>query len=145
MHRNEQGLTLLEVLATVIILSIIGIVIWNVFIQGYQFSNKSIKKSQMQQEANYVLTSMKRFHQNSDVPYYINVSGCEITVSNKPEGSDSIVFNHPQICFSSNFTGRKDVNPERENVNFIIIATDENDNRNKLSIETVLYRLKSGE
>lgn len=142
MYRNEKGLTLLEVLAAVTILSVVGIVIWNVFLQGYQFSNKTIKKSQIQQEANFVLTSMMNFHRGSESSYTVTVSACEIKLSNS---TDTIIFDHSLICFSSTFTGSKTVNPNKENFNFILIAADKNDEHNNVTIETVLSRLKSGD
>lgn len=142
MYRNEKGITLLEVLAAVTILSIIGIVIWNVYFQGYEFSNDTIKKSQIQQEANYVITSLANFHRSSATTYQIKVNECKITVSNS---SKTLVLEHPQICFSSNFTGNKSVNPNQENFDFTLTAADKNDVHNKVTIETVLSRLKSGD
>lgn len=142
MYRNEKGLTLLEVLLAVTILSMIGILIWNVFFQGFEFSNKTIKKSQIQQEANYVIVSMMNFHRGSASTYQISATGCKITVSNSAKTS---VFEHPQICFSSDFTGNKTVNPNLENINFTLTAADKDDEHNKITIDTVLSRLKSGD
>ncbi|WP_147532522.1 PulJ/GspJ family protein [Bacillus marasmi] len=142
MYHNEKGITLLEVLATVTILSIIGMGIWNVFFQGYQFSSKTIKKSQIQQEANVAITSMMNFHRGSANSYQITVSNCEIKLANS---SDTLVLKNPQICLKSNFSGNKNVNPDIENLNFTLIAADKNDEQNKVTIETVLSRLKSGD
>ena len=94
----------------------------------------------MQQEANIIVTSLIRFHQNSQDSYQINVSDCNITVFNS---LDSKKFEIPQLCLSSNYDGI--VDPNKQDINLTITVTDKNDEENKVSIDTILYRLKSGE
>ena len=142
MNRNEQGLTLIEVLAATTILSFIGIIIWGVFFQGFHFSQNSMKESKMQQEARLIVTSLIKFHQTTKETYEIDVSDCSITVYNS---SDSKKFEHPQLCLSSNYSGITPVDPDKEDIYFTLQVTDKNNSNKKVSIETVLYRLKSGD
>ncbi|MFD2046318.1 type II secretion system protein [Ornithinibacillus salinisoli] len=140
MSRNEQGITLIELLATITILSIVGIIIWNVFLQGYNFSQDSMMKSRMQQETQLIVASLVNFHQKTPEPYKIENSECAITVSNSSEIKR---FDHSQLCISSDFTGN--VTPNNEDINLTITVEDKNDESNLFSMETILYRLKSGE
>ena len=53
--KNQKGVTLIELLATITILSIIGVIIWNVFIQGTKYSNTAVTKNRLIQESNIVI------------------------------------------------------------------------------------------
>lgn len=54
LKKNEAGLTLIELLLALSITTTIGILIWSIFFQGFNYSNKAMTKNQMQQEANMV-------------------------------------------------------------------------------------------
>lgn len=64
--KNQAGLTLIEVLATLTILSIVSVVIYNVFSNGLRYSSQAEDTVLIQQEANYLLTLLKEQHENSD-------------------------------------------------------------------------------
>ncbi|MFA9555956.1 type II secretion system protein J [Evansella sp. AB-rgal1] len=142
MYKNEKGITLIEVLISVAILSFIGIVIWNVFIQGLTFSEQAMRKNQMQQEANIIVTSLVRSHQAAVEVYEINDFECKIMIDTN---SQSNVIEHPQLCLSTNYSDGLSVNPNIHDITITINVADKNNPNNKVSIDTILTRLKSGE
>lgn len=143
MNQKQCGLTFIELLATITVLSIIGIIIWNVFIQGNKYSQTSISKNMLQQEANLVITNLTKIHQTS-AQYEIISSSCQISVSiTKKDGTTtSQVFDSPTICYSTNFSGI--VDPSQDDINLTITLSDKKNSSNHLDVDTVLYRLKDG-
>lgn len=142
--RNERGISLVEVLATISLLSIVGVIIWQVFFQGYQYSQKAISKNLMLQEANIINTSLLKIHQKVDQYELSNSdSNCGITAT---YNGQSQVFTHPNICFSFNpneiIPGT--VEPYLEDVSLTLTASERHNPNNKVTIESRLFRMKGG-
>lgn len=144
MIRDERGLTLIELLATITILSIIGIVIWNVFIQGNKVSQKSMSKNSMVQEANLVITNLTRIFQTSK-QFQLTSLNCQfsVTFTNQDNTVHTQVFENDQMCFSA--TNISSINPGETDVNFSITVSDRKDINNQVTISSLLYRLKDGD
>lgn len=162
MRKEERGITLVEVLAALTILSIIGVIIWNTFFQGYQFSQKAISKNFIIQETNLLITNLKQDHQTMK-EYEIKTSGtsnCDITITPKINGvlqpSQAKVYTNSQICFSIQITinninkgsGPVSVKPnsvdpnDNADVELNITASDKKDSENNVNVDTFLYRIK---
>jgi prepilin-type N-terminal cleavage/methylation domain-containing protein len=141
--RKQDGLTLIELLITLAILSFTGSIVWSVFFQGINFSQTSISKNTIQQETNLIITNLKKIHQTSK-EYTINNGTCTITVNaTKADSStQTYVFDHPSLCFQLDYTGL--VQPDNEDVKLTITTSEKNDTNNKLEIKTILFRLKDG-
>jgi prepilin-type N-terminal cleavage/methylation domain-containing protein len=60
--KNEKGITLIEVLATLAILGIISSLIFGVFIGVNKKYNKISQQNNLEQEANLILTTLKNYH-----------------------------------------------------------------------------------
>ncbi|MEH7255815.1 prepilin-type N-terminal cleavage/methylation domain-containing protein, partial [Neobacillus niacini] len=143
--RTQRGITLIEVLVTLAILSFIGITVWNVFFQGYNFSQKSITKNTIQQEANLVITNLTNIHQTSK-QYEIQSAACQITVNitNNDNSTKTMVFNDSRFCYSTLNTGL--INPKltSNRLMLTVSVSDRKVTSNKVDINTTLYRLKDG-
>ena len=63
---KEEGITLIEVLATLTILSIISILIYGVLNNGLDYSKKSQKNVALQQEMNILITTFTKLHESND-------------------------------------------------------------------------------
>ena len=83
--KSQTGITLIEVLATLTILSILLGGIYSVFFNGLRYSSQAEDTVLIQQEANYVLTMLKEQYQHPSGSYIISVStnGHEITIGDK--------------------------------------------------------------
>lgn len=152
LNRDESGLTLIEVLLTLSILSIISVIIWGVFFQGFNFSQKAMSKNFMLQESNLLITNLKKTHQTL-VTYDIRSENCDIKVRNLTTTTTPApeqIFNHPNICFKileiNNVTssGPLTVNPNKiaNDVSLKISASDKKNPGNVVTINTFLYRVK---
>lgn len=152
--KNQKGLTLIELLATITVLSIIGLIIWGVFIQGTQYFQNAMTKNQMQQEANIILERIKNIHQTSD-SYTIAPLDNRIIVEYKEKGVPNekrVEFKHNNLDFSvevfeSDEEGKKlllnnkiiipgDKNPEVK-----LMINDSNDIDNNLEVSSFLFKL----
>ncbi|MBS4215469.1 prepilin-type N-terminal cleavage/methylation domain-containing protein [Neobacillus rhizophilus] len=143
MKRGEQGLTLVEVLATLVILSIISISIWSVFFQGYNYSKKAISKNSMIQEANLLITELTSIHQSSD-KYVFESLDCKITVT-VDDKLPSKVFEHQNLCYKTNISSIT-IFPKQNggNLQLTITIYEKNNPRNEVSVSSKLYRIKGG-
>lgn len=149
LNRDESGLTLVEVLATLTIFAIVSVIIWSVFFQGYNFSQKAISKNQMQQETNLLITNLLKIHQSAKQYNIINTSSnCEITVNitNKDNSTRTEIFNHSNMCFKFEIKNAitNPVVPNRagNDVQLKLTTSDKKDPNNKIAIDTFLYRVK---
>ncbi|MDQ0975658.1 Tfp pilus assembly protein PilE [Neobacillus niacini] len=149
--RTERGITLVEVLATVSILSIIGITIWQIFFQGYNFSQKSITKNMLQQQSNIVISSLTRIHQTIE-EYTIVSAGCNISVRDK-NNVEIQLFTHSQYCFrAEDPSDNSELTPtphkpsnEGQDLDLKVRISEKNNPNNFVAVRTLLYRLKEGE
>jgi prepilin-type N-terminal cleavage/methylation domain-containing protein len=144
-RKNQNGLTLIEVLVSLTILSIIGIVMWNVFIDGISYSHKAVSQNTMQQEANLITVSLTKIHQTSD-EYEVRSKDCTLSVTHRSEkGTVYKEYKHPRLCFTSNDTGSGNttfINPSRKDFSLDLKIYDKESPENKLKVNTTLFRLK---
>ncbi|MEH7332700.1 prepilin-type N-terminal cleavage/methylation domain-containing protein [Neobacillus drentensis] len=149
MPQDERGLTLVEVLATLTIFSMVSVIIWSVFFQGFNFSQKAISKNQMQQETNLLVTNLLKIHQTAKQYDILNTnSNCEITVNitNKDNSTRTEIYKHPYICFKfeikNGITNPVIPNRTGNDVRLTLTTSDKKDPNNKIAIDTYLYRVK---
>lgn len=144
--KNQAGLTLIELLLALSIVTTIGILIWSVFFQGFNYSKKATTTNQMQQEANIIISSLTTSHRKLGLDSYeIQSSSCKISIS-----KDSSViqeYEHPQLCF---YLGEKAEDPFTETVTeydddvplTLTVQEDKNEPNLKITVETILSRLE---
>ncbi|RTR27329.1 hypothetical protein EKG37_19220 [Robertmurraya yapensis] len=162
--KNEVGITLIELLLTLSITVTIGILIWSVFFQGFNYSNKAMTNNQLQQEANIIINGLAKYHRNFEVnleedsnselnSYMVKSSNCKISISAVPPNTTE-VFQHPQLCFKANITDDENngtestiiIHPDAKDVSLTIkVSGTDDQNSNSIIIDTVLSRLKRGD
>ena len=139
--REEHGITLVEVLATLVILSIVGIGMWSAFFQGFEYSNKTISENLMIQEANILITNLTKIHQKTE-EYEIENDGCKIvvTINGKPQ-----TFKHDRLCYRTDFT-KETIKPKEYggDLQFKVTIYEEINPKNEVSVDSILYRVKGG-
>jgi prepilin-type N-terminal cleavage/methylation domain-containing protein len=142
MNKSERGLTLIEVLVTVTILSFIGVLIWNIFFQGVKYSHDSVSKNQMQQEANIVVTYLTKTHQISD-KYTVNNSSCKIIVNSDKNGQK--IFENSQLCYSLTISPKglgDEIDPNKVDLSLKLAVYEKNNKHIQIAVDTLLYRIK---
>lgn len=142
--KNERGLTLVEVLATFIIFTFVFILVWSIFFQGTNYSKKAVSKNQMQQEANVIISSLNSIHKRSTEYTVISKSNsCSFSIQyTDKDGAKTEVFENSQMCIELANSFTKPVNPKTTNVEIDLIIKEKDHPNNKVTINTLLSRLK---
>lgn len=162
---TERGLSLVEILVTLAILSIAGTIMWSIFFQGSKISQTMVTKNSLQQEANLVVTRLTKIHQTSEdyritaIPTDItNCKGIKIS-SNKPNTPPSTppkedLFNNDGMCYSflkplqiDNSPSAEDpygfkFEPSIHDYSMTLTISEKTNSDNSVSINVFLYRLK---
>lgn len=96
--KKQTGLTLIEVLATVAILSIVTVIVYGVFANGLHYSSEAEDTVLIQQEANYILMILKEQHEKSE-SYTITVSDdyTKVVISNS--NHETITIDNPNYLY----------------------------------------------
>lgn len=79
MIKKQNGMTLVEVLATLVIASLVTILIWTTISISIKYNVFETKKLQLQQEANRIITEIQRYHRQCDA-YELTATHKEIQV-----------------------------------------------------------------
>lgn len=145
MKNNEQGISLVELLAALTLLAIVGLLIWSVFFQGYRFSRESITISQLQQEANRISTELQNFHRNAKSAYTLDSRSCKIFI--QQNGEEKIELRSRMCLAITDIENRSTmtIDPDRENKKIVLRVADKNYAENQVEIEIFLNRLKKGD
>jgi prepilin-type N-terminal cleavage/methylation domain-containing protein len=143
MSRNEKGVTLIELMAAITILSLIGGIIWGILFQGNRSSQDSISKNNIQEEANIMIMKLKRIHQTSK-EYTINSTSCSVTVNaTKQDGStQNTEFKNAKLCISVDHPGY--IQPSLQDLQLNVTIYELKNPKNTITVDTQLYRLKDG-
>jgi prepilin-type N-terminal cleavage/methylation domain-containing protein len=153
LNRDERGLTLIEVLVALAILSFLSVIIWSFFFQGYKFSQKAISKNMMIQETNILITNLTKIHQTIE-KYAIKSENCNIKITNlKTTPPQEQIFDYPSICFDlleiNNVKGAGPItiepNKNGNDISLKISTRDKKNPDNSIIIDTFLYRVKGAD
>lgn len=153
MNTHERGLTLIEVLASLAILSFISVIIWSVFFQGYKYSQNAISKNSILQEVNILTSNITKLHQSLET-YEISSENCSIKITDlKMSPHTEQLFSNTKICFKileiNNVSGAGpttvEPNKSGNDVSLKISASDKNNSQNDITVKTYLYRIKGAD
>lgn len=148
--QNERGLTLIELLISIALGSIVLVLIYQFFFQGIHFSKVVNDKTLLQQEANYMVSSMTKIHQTSDsysITFDQNPNASYITV----DGKQKITFQNKKFRYElMNKNGTNNtyipnsftVNPLKEDVILTIKITSNDKENQTYQTTATLSRLK---
>jgi type II secretory pathway pseudopilin PulG len=143
--KNQVGITLIEVLATLTILSFLMVIVYNVFFNGLNYSSQAKDTVSIQQEANYLLTLLKELHENEDF-YTVTVEEDHQTVTineisvNNPQFLYQVCnLNDPSPCNEQNTIVIE--NPAKESFYVRIVLTSKNNPDLTYEVKTILSRL----
>ncbi|WP_394233121.1 type II secretion system protein [Niallia oryzisoli] len=146
---NQRGVTVIELLVALTILSLIIVLIWNVFFQGLHFSKKEMTKNQMQQEANVIITHLTKIHQRSEA-YEITSNSCKISATYHEVGqsNQTITFENNRLCLTAENLDEDATDkyyiagdPNHHDTSLSILIKDINDPDVNIHVDTLLYRI----
>ena len=151
---NQKGITLIELLAVLTILGIIIGVLYSVFINGLNYSTSSKDTVLIQQEANYLLTVLKKQHEKGK-DYTVKIEGNEtfiilegVTEVIRESDSDFLYYicepdpEDDQSCkepYAANFI--KQIHPLNNPFHIKLILKSKKDHNLQFEVQTILSRL----
>lgn len=143
--KNQSGISLIEVLASIVLLVLIGFLAWNIFFQGANYSKNAMTKNQMYQEANLIMIELTKNHQN--VPKYVinSIDSCSFQISKIEDTgqTDIIEKSHSKLCYSiENLPITVDSNTN--SIKFNLLISDRSKLDNKIRVTIPLHRLVGG-
>ncbi len=103
--KNERGLTLVELLAVLVILGVIMALLGTVLINGMKASSRTATNQQLQQEANYIVETVRKKYLELD-----NSKEIELEIDNEKKvlkidkGIISAGYNY---CYKGDCNGKK--------------------------------------
>lgn len=109
MLKNERGITLLEILAALVISSIIIGIIYSFLIIAVEYNSTETTKTRLQQEANYITTEIQRVHRKSDCYVLIIDSGGVIIAEECKDTDGDLLHDNTRVL-----TGNFEYSIERE-------------------------------
>lgn len=147
MGKNERGMTLIEILATLILISIICVAIWSTISIVTKNNVGEVTSLRLQQEANYIITSLQQVHRKcanynlSITSTKVEVSECKDSSGNGLPSFNSIVSEGYQ--YSPNIDDME-VESSTDDIDLSpLIVTDQLNKKREVKIKTVISRIKT--
>lgn len=149
MVRKQDGMTLVEVLATLLLSSLFILLIWTTVAISMRYNIVETKKLKMQKEANYIITDIQRIHRSFEC--------YQITTDDQGTWRSSKCSNGEVITIYSNSDYRylldgypseiytKPIKDKEEDYSYelsvkIYELDNNNDNNPNLEVKTVISR-----
>lgn len=96
MFKNEKGISLVEVLAALLISSIVAGIIYTMVILSMNYNNVEATKTSLQQEANYIVTEIQRIHRQCE-SYTLSITTDNVEIKDCIISRDGSVDNLNKI------------------------------------------------
>lgn len=126
--KDEQGVTLMELLAAIVILLMFGSIVWGFLFQSIKFNDTEVSKQQLKTEANLIINTIQQNHVKKPAVYRIIVmdSNSKLMISNinniNGTNTETVIqeFNKPGIQYKLYCKQTDDYCPESsEEINYI--------------------------
>ena len=145
---------MVEVLAALLLVSIIGAIAWTALNIGMKHNSAEITKTQLQQEVNLIVTKLVNEHRRSD-HYYLRLAGNQLEINScdvddsAGESCDGFInlsqqdFRHKGTVNGIDFTvmdETKRIEPKKNHVRLVLKVTDQEEKRSA-EVETKLTRI----
>lgn len=158
MKLDEKGITLVELLAALILVSIIAVIAWTTITIGMRHGISETNKTIMQQDMNLMVSSLMAAHRGSEEYSIIFENGHMLINACDKEGDCKLneiggaynfsgsVINNLEVSPSSDapliISGFK---PRQKHTKVTLKITDLNNEKNFLIVDTTLSRMLSEE
>lgn len=137
---NQKGVTLIELLATLVIFGIFSTIIWTFVMQTFKTNDVEVSKNQLQQESTIILNAIDEIHRKS-TSYKIDFNRNEIIIT--PNHSGQIVFDNPNIIYDlSPLTTGITITPKTQNLQLNLVLTSKENEHITTNVKSTFKRLK---
>jgi len=137
---NQKGVTLIELLATLVIFGIFSSIILAFVMHTFKTNDVEVSKNQLQQESTIILNTIDEIHRKS-TSYTIVFYSNEIIIT--PNNSDQIAFNNPHIIYDlSPFITGTTITPKTQNLQLDLVLTSKENENITINVKSTFKRLK---
>ena len=145
---DNKGITLIEVLAVLILISIIAVAAWTALSIGMKYTTVETSKTEIQQDANIIISKLSSAHRQSD-KYAIKIESEQLMIStlNGTEWKDfEKVLDKPYSFVGTTIGGNNlsataiKIEPKKEHANLDLKL---NKNGQSIDIQTTLTRIRT--
>lgn len=158
MKLDEKGISLVELLAALLLVSLVAVIAWTTLTIGMRHGVTETNKTIMQQDMNLIVSSLMAAHRTSEKysiifeDNYLWINSCDkagdCTLSKIAGAYDfnKSVINNVEINNSSDAPIIiSELKPSKEHIAVTLKITDINNEKNFLIVETTLSRMLSEE
>ncbi|WP_040286350.1 MULTISPECIES: prepilin-type N-terminal cleavage/methylation domain-containing protein [Sporosarcina] len=141
-HKDESGVTLVELLAVLVLISLVTGIIWTAINISVRHSAVETTKLQLQQDANLIITRLQQEHRTRTC-YRLTVESSEVSISNC-EGQDSFKLVLGNSYRYSSSAVKSEYVPKKNNVDNFTLTVQDPENRNlAVDVTTSITRYKT--
>ena len=157
MNLNQKGITLVEVLAALLLVSVIAVVAWTTLTIGFKHAAVETEKTEIQQDANLIISTLTGVHRRS-ASYSLIFEANKLKINSC---TDAVTCRDTVIEESYDFTGTmvnnvlvdsydgspdvfSNLEPKKNHTTLKLVLTDLNNPKNTLTVETTLTRILTG-
>ncbi|WP_262173472.1 prepilin-type N-terminal cleavage/methylation domain-containing protein [Saccharococcus sp. Marseille-Q5394] len=142
MLRKQNGMTLVEVLAVLVLSSLVILLIWTTVMTAIKYNITETKKLRMQEEANYIITEIQRIHRQCS-QYELNVSAGEISMKSCDGPiSDRVISRGYNYNGTIYVKDKIDAKKKDASIPFTLVMNDLENDRLEVEITTTISRYK---
>lgn len=151
---NEYGITLVELLAVLVLISLVTGIIWTTLSITIKYNNSETTKLQMQQEANLIITKLQSIHRSESCyrltinDNVFQVDGCTDADNIHEILGDNFSY-EAKVQGVNTSSGKTPIKPNKMDLKFLKFVvkdkvTDGNQkNVRSIDVPTTIYRIKN--
>ncbi|AQQ52885.1 hypothetical protein [Planococcus lenghuensis] len=157
MKLDEKGITLVELLGALMLVALIAVTAWTTLSIGFKHTDMETTKTQLQQDANLIITSLSNTHRlNSTYTVTfennrIKVDSCKApgncateTIDKEYDFTGTVINATTVDSHDSVADIIANIEPEKTHTDLTLVITDLQNPKRTLSIKTTLTRVLTG-
>ncbi|WP_341201541.1 type II secretion system protein [Planomicrobium okeanokoites] len=154
MKFNQKGLTLVELIAALALVSLIAAAAWTALTIGMQHGAAETKKTQLQQDSNIIISTLINVHRNSE-KYSLTFEANKLKIESC---NDAGICENNTLDMAYDFTGTiigshtvddtdavpdsiANLTPKTAHTEITLVITDLKNPKQSLSVKTTLTRM----
>lgn len=140
MKDNESGLSLVELLAVLVLISLVTGTIWTTLSVSIKHNVVETTNLQLQQEANLVITKIQQEHRKHTC-YQIIINKNEIEILDCVNQTKYLEIESEKFYYGPNIN--EIIEPKQEDLNLKDFYVKKVDSKTKVDVPTIITRFKS--
>lgn len=140
MKDNQSGMTLVELLAVLVLISLVTGIIWTTMSISIKHNSAETTKLHLQQEANAVITKLQQEHRVKEC-YILNIDDHEVSITNCEDQPAFKEILGNEYTYGPSM--KKEFKPKKTNLSLALQVTDVTNPKLTVTVPTEITRYKS--